>query len=70
MNDEGLLTLKLDQPIFSSTNNRSVLEVLNRTMISNLQIKKAYTKDTFNLKWTVVKLKNDTIVLQIIFANS
>jgi hypothetical protein len=47
-----------------------VLEVLNRTMISNLQIKKAYTKDTFNLKWTVVKLKNDTIVLQIIFANS
>jgi hypothetical protein len=43
MNDEGLLTLKCDQAIFSSTNNRSVLEVLNRTLISNLQIKKAYT---------------------------
>jgi hypothetical protein len=69
MNEEGLLTLKLDQPIFSSTNNQSVLDVLNRTLISSLQIKKAYTQATYKLNWTVVKLENDTIVLKILFSN-
>ena len=69
MNDEGLLTLKVDQPMFSSTNNLSVFEVLNRTLISSLQIKKAYSQATYKLNWTVVKLENDTIVLKILFAN-
>jgi hypothetical protein len=46
-----------------------VLEVLNRTLISSIQIKKAYTDATYNLNWTVVTLKNDTIVLKMLFAN-
>ncbi len=47
-----------------------MLEVVNRTLISNLQIKKAYSDSTFNLKWTVAKLRNNnTLVLKVLFAD-
>jgi hypothetical protein len=67
VSSDGLLTLKFDQKVFYPGDTRLKLEQFNRTMVSRMQIIKAYTEEAFDLNWQLKSLKNDTAIIRLLF---
>ena len=60
ISNEGKMTLKFSATIF---NPNASLSDFNKTCLSQVKIKYAYTDEIQSLKWSVNKLSNDTAIL-------
>jgi hypothetical protein len=67
VSSDGFLTLKFDQRVFYPGETKLKLEQFNRTMVSRMQMIKAYTEEAFDLNWQLKSLKNDTAIIRLAF---